>query len=370
MGESNDVQQLTAEIRRLVEKLGAPKRKDWSERLAVFSSFFSTVVVAILGLYFTQSSQRAQLGVQQAQVRIEEMKALTSIAPLLASPDSAQRAVAQTILDAVNDSREAAGPAGRPASPSTQRASTTRDIGTGPAALSTLDNFIRRARDARESEAMRVAALRQIRDVATAPNASEAVRARALGAASDLAVTPGVPEGVRRAASDVIAGIQSVQPSEIDALIARAPFRRTVREIIVHHSGQAISNFRGASSVLGIAQFQLGSLGWQKVGWHYAIAPDGTVWLGMPLDERATHARGHNEESVSVMLLLNGEVELPTDEQRRVFGMVMRAVRTKTGLSPQSAEAARRHTDLRESPSPCPGRLITQERVNAWIRGA
>jgi len=112
MTTPDSMSELAAEIRKLGERLDAPKRKDWWERLPVLTGFISSVLIAVAGLYFTQAAQRtqairqqefqqAQIEVQQAQMHIEELKALTSVAPLLASHDSAERAVGFAILDAV-----------------------------------------------------------------------------------------------------------------------------------------------------------------------------------------------------------------------------------------------------------------------------
>jgi hypothetical protein len=371
MDDPNDLRELAAQVARLVTKLEAPKKKDWADRLAVIGSFLSTVVVALLGLYYTQSAQRAQLGVQQAQVRIEEMKALTSIAPLLASPDSAQRAVAQTILDAVNDTHSgtaAAAPASAGEARPVAEGGSFRAPAGGGASLSLLDSFIRRAKDAQQSDAGRVAALREIQKAATAPAAPPSVRAKALDAASEVAVMPGVPETVRRAAGDVIAGIQNVPADRIASVIDRTPLRRHVAEIIVHHTGNPVSSYRGAPTMLSLAQLQLGQMGWRNVSWHYAIAPDGSVWLGMPLDEKATHTPRHNDLSVSVLLLLDGSKELPTPAQQRTFGLVMRTLQAKAGLAAGAPGAVVRHADISTTHKTCPGELITREALEGWIQ--
>lgn len=395
MADSEEIRELTAELHKLVDKLGAPKRKDWTEHLTVVSSFFSTVVIALLGLYFTHQAQKteserqgrfqdAQVAMQREQIRADQLRAMTTLAPLLSSKDSAERAVGRMILESMDATRQAASapqPAAgtRPAAPGDGAGAVTPPgaAGSQPAVVRTagaagdasmLDAFIRLAMDAQESENSRVAALRRIEQVATSQRVTPAVRQRALDAASTIAVTPGVPAEVRRTAEQVISGIQRVEPDRIAGVIAAAPLTRTVREIIIHHSAPiTTTTFRGSRTILSLAQFQLGEQHWQRVSWHYAIAPDGAVWLGMPLDEKATHVLGHQEQSVSVLLVMDGDHELPTPAQQRTFGIVMRSVQRRVGLSPGDPGAALLHRYVPGTGKTCPGTLVTPELVSTWI---
>jgi hypothetical protein len=373
----SDIRELTAELRKLVAKLDAPpppapKRKDWADRLPLITSFISTVVIALLGLYFTQSSQRAQLANARTQLQIEQFKALASVAPMLASDDSAVRATAERILEAVGSGQDpratAGGGAASPPVPDARAGPAGTHSGGAQGGLSVFANYIRLAKDARASEAQRVEALQEIQRVATSPGASAEVREQALTAASEIAVAPGTPEAVRRTAADVITGIQSVEPGRIASVIAAAPLTRRVTEIVVHQVGPGPA-YRGASTMLGLARFQLGARGWTRVSWHYAIAPDGTVWLGMPLNERANHVPRRNNESVSVLLIGNMDEAPPTETQQRVFGEVMRSVQRRVGLAPDDPDAARLHRDLPQTSTTCPGRFVTSELVAAWIAG-
>jgi hypothetical protein len=391
MNEPTGSDELTRQLERLIERLDTPpRRKDWSDRLAIISSFVNTVIVALLGLYFTESArkseqvrqneyQAAQLQLQRAQVRIEELKALTSVAPLLASRDSAQRQVAQMMLDAVNE--VGAVPTGaslqgsRRSSPQLPDAPPETASATSAAALaelSVIDRFITLARDARQSEQRRIQALHQIGELAASPNASQETRERAVAAAASIVASPATPVAVRTTAADVIARIQRVTPEQAVAIIGQAPLTRGVSRIIVHHAAESIANFSGEKTVRGIAEFQTGVLGFgNRISWHYAISPDGGVWLGMPLDKPAAHAARYNAGSISVLLFLDGDKELPTAAQRHSLAVVMRALQEKTGLSVASLTAVVLHRDLEGLPSPksCPGKLILRDSIVAWVRG-
>jgi uncharacterized protein YkwD len=226
MTTPDPISELTGEIRKLLEKIDTPNRKDWFDRISAVTPLLSSVVVAGVALYFSQSAQhaeavrqrdlqQAQLEVQKAQVRIEELKALTTFAPLLASHDSAQRAVAFSIMDAV---KGGGGPI--------QRSSGTGDSaapgGTSTIELSLLDSFIDQARDARASDGRRIAALRQMGVVASSSSAP-AERVRAFGVARAIAGTPGVSDSLRRTASDVAAGIRRTESLSVVSPLPAPP---------------------------------------------------------------------------------------------------------------------------------------------------
>src|SRR5262249_56811612 len=102
--EQSEISGLTEQLKKLVAKLDAPKRKDLWDILSALTPFLATVIVSGLGLYLTQSFQRleaqrthdfqaqeaaraalfsqSQIENQRAQIRVEELKAITALAPL------------------------------------------------------------------------------------------------------------------------------------------------------------------------------------------------------------------------------------------------------------------------------------------------
>ena len=43
--------------------------------------------------------------------------------------------------------------------------------------------------------------------------------------------------------------------------------------------------------------------GWQDIGYHFVILPDGTVETGRPLIQIGAHCQGHNADSVGTCLI-------------------------------------------------------------------
>jgi N-acetyl-anhydromuramyl-L-alanine amidase AmpD len=87
----------------------------------------------------------------------------------------------------------------------------------------------------------------------------------------------------------------------------------------------------------------------------------------MPLDERAYHAGRRNAQSVSVLLLLNGDAELPPEAAQQALGKIVRALQERLSLF--SEDAVQLHRDV-DPTKTCPGRLITREFVDEQLREA
>jgi hypothetical protein len=87
----------------------------------------------------------------------------------------------------------------------------------------------------------------------------------------------------------------------------------------------------------------------------------------MPLDTAAVHLAGHNAASVSILLFVDGDKELPNEAQQRSFAVVTRALQEKTGLTVTDPSVLVLHRDANRR-SLCPGRLITRDALVAWAR--
>jgi hypothetical protein len=402
MGAS-EISDLTEQLKKLVEKLNAPKRKDVWDILPVLTTFMGTVVIAGISLYVTQSYQRlesqrthesqalesarvaqfnqSQIEAQRAQIRVEELKALTALAPLLASHDAGARATGKQMLQAVSATAAASPAAGNPATGNpgaaktgtadrsivTSVASDTAIRAASKSSASVLDQFAEIALSSDASAQDRVAATRKIGDIATARTTSPAVRDRAANVAARIATSAEAPLEVKQAAAEVIAKIKRVTPDEVVQMIYSQPLTRKITELILHHATLPASAYKGAQTIFGIAESQLASLGY--VGWHYAIAADGAIWLGVPLNEKAINAPGHNQTSVAVMLLMDGNKELPTDAQRSSLVVVLNALfaRLKLDATANSPDGIgfHFHRDYASNKT-CPGSLLTKEMVLAW----
>lgn len=370
MGNPDELSELTAQIRKLVETLDAPKKRDLWDRLPTLTSFLGTVVIAGVGLFFTRAYHHAQIENQRAQSRIEELKAITALVPQLSSQDSATRETARQVLRAV----QASG-ASRQRNSGTRRSpggQTGRVVGGARQASLTplLDAAAQIALSPNAPVAERVEATREIGRIADAPEASPALRERAADVATQIAISPGAPPEVRRTAEQVIAGLKQVAPAEVAGIVRAEPKTRAIDEVILHSSDSPAAAYRGPQTIFGLARFQVEERGWSNVSWHYAVAPDGSIWLGVPLAQAAAHVRGRNQTSVSVMLVLDGDRELPTAAQRAALATLLRELFAHLDLKAEDNFSRNRGFHRDHSGTNCPGGRLTKQLVLDWIRSA
>jgi len=382
------VSQLSEQLKKFIEKLDVPKRKDAWDILSVLTSFLGTVIVAAISLYLTQSFQRmeaqrarefqaqeasraaqftqAQIESKRAQIRVEELKAMTTLAPLLASSDPVTRETARQLLQAVRDT------GGEEAAVGTRGASTSPPQDEPKPAQSLLDQFARIALSTTISQSERIEATRRIGEIATAPSTGPAEREHAASIAAQIAKSEDTPPEVKQAASEVIAKIRLVSPAEVVHSISTQPIKRKVTEVILHHSATPAERFRGTDSILAFARFLLTEEHWNQVSWHFAVAPDGSFWLGAPLDEKAIHVVHHNDTSISIMLIMDGDKELPTEAQRRSLALVLRSLfdrlKIREPLNSPAGSGFHFHRDYAPGKKSCPGALLTKQMVLGWLQ--
>ncbi|QJW90585.1 N-acetylmuramoyl-L-alanine amidase [Spirosoma taeanense] len=378
--ESSGLSELTEQLKKLVAKIDTPKKKSVWDVIAVLTPFIGTVVLGGLSLYLTQSYQRleaeraarfnqVQVEMQRAQIRIEELKAITSFAPLLSNRDQHTREIANQVLKAIRSTGTLPSikqPANEVNLPSTKSASTPHF----PVTTSLIDSFAATASSPTLPTQSRVEAIRKIGAIAAATTTSPKIREHAADIVAQIAYSKETPDEVKQIASEIIAKIKQVNASEVEKMISTQPLTREVSEVILHHSATPASSFKGAQSLYSFASFQVEGMLWRHVSWHYAIAPDGSIWLGAPLDEIAIHVGTQNKTSVSVMLIMNGDKEVPTTPQRSSLVVVLHALSTRLKLdmsldSPQD-HGFHFHRDYQKYKN-CPGSLLTKEMVISWL---
>jgi hypothetical protein len=394
MKNAENIEKLITEIHKLLASMEIPKKKDAWEKLSAVTGFVGTVVIALLSLIYTKSYERlqsdrlqqfneAQIATQRAQTRIEELKAITSLVPLLSSKDPGTRGVVQQMLQAVKGSRTndlgVAGPTSPPPTVGTGLLPTpmapvrapTSPLPPNPTSL--LDEFARIALAPSETHAKRVEATREIAKIAEAPETPLAVKQKATEVATRIAASPDAPAMARSLAEEVVARLRSVSPSQIAAIVAKETVRRKITDVILHHTGIATDKY-GPNFFPSLTKHMIESRGWRNTSWHYAIAPDGYIWIGSKIDEKVWHTPGMDAKSVSVLIAFDGQTELPTEKQRVALSALLRALLDRFGLKPEENFSEHRgfHSDYRRPGHPvksCPGPMLTKKLVLEWIKG-
>lgn len=150
-------------------------------------------------------------------------------------------------------------------------------------------------------------------------------------------------------AADAKPGIENRDPHTVTLAVVHysdAPARADVNPPDQPDEHEAIQQVRA------IQRFHMDTRGWLDIGYHWLIAPDGTVFAGRPVGQVGAHAAGHNTASVGYCLLTDGPV---TDEQKTALWGRIHADRAPLGLAYARIAA---HRDV--TPTHCPGDVIAE----------
>lgn len=95
------------------------------------------------------------------------------------------------------------------------------------------------------------------------------------------------------------------------------------------------------------------------IGYHYLIGRDGTILAGAPEERIAHHARGHNERSIGIELINDGDGRDPFPEAQisALIDLLRRLARTH-GVS---ADQVRGHSEIDRRSFVCGGRRYKQK---------
>jgi len=103
----------------------------------------------------------------------------------------------------------------------------------------------------------------------------------------------GMGYGTKPAATRTNSGNNIIEPVENES----KPDRRTIDTIIIHHSATE------SGTVESIRRFHVGQRGWDDIGYHYLITPDGIVHAGRDPERIGAHAKGRNLNSLGICLI-------------------------------------------------------------------
>jgi N-acetylmuramoyl-L-alanine amidase len=84
--------------------------------------------------------------------------------------------------------------------------------------------------------------------------------------------------------------------------------RKVTNRVIFHHSLSA------SGSVEEITKWHQ-ARGFDTIGYHYVIQPNGFVEVGRDVEEVGAHASGENSDSIGICLIGDFTKTVPTDEQ-------------------------------------------------------
>lgn len=385
------------------------KKKDFWDKIVILTPLIGTALLTFLGTMLTLQSQKeslrlsqefqekerrrtyqfeqykfewerearkAQADLQYAQNRVEELKALTALAPMLASKDKLARGAAETILLSLNLSRTKLNDAKlsrlnrpliqAPSLPSKsvsqphQKASTTSEEGF-------LDIAIMKLLDRKAPILERERAAVALGSLAKGSKLSASKRNRVEQAITKIAIDPQTPTSLKQTTARILTQIREVSPHAAYSIAQNGHLRSSFKGVMLHHWGNPASDFSGLDTVMSLAKYEVDKM--NNVSWHFAIAPNGRVWVGAPLNQKVVASAGNNQYFIAILMFMNGDSEIPTPPQQKTLGNILSILFDRMGINSVDDMGANRgfhfHSDNHDIS--CPGRLLTKQMIHNWM---
>lgn len=101
---------------------------------------------------------------------------------------------------------------------------------------------------------------------------------------------------------------------EIESLITQVNFNRTINEIHFHHTWKPTKkDYIDATDkerlILGMWRYHTIDRGWDDIGQHFSVAPDGSVWDGRELNLDPASIQGRNVGAIAIEHIGNFDEE-------------------------------------------------------------
>ena len=90
---------------------------------------------------------------------------------------------------------------------------------------------------------------------------------------------------------------------------------KKITHIDIHHSASSSASYKGIDTIKSFTNTHINTNGWHGIGYHYVVAPDGTIYKTGYANEKRWSVGGNNSYTISIMLIGNLHEEDPTDEQ-------------------------------------------------------
>lgn len=123
-------------------------------------------------------------------------------------------------------------------------------------------------------------------------------------------------------------GVFDPQTNPNGVLTYPGDLREWLTTVVVHHSALPLT--QGPREIQALHMDQRG---YADIGYHFIIAPDGTIYEGRPIGIRGAHVAGYNTGTVGVVLLGNFNETLPPEAQMRSLTRLLSYLRVEYGVT-------------------------------------
>lgn len=374
-------------------------RKDVWEKIKILTTFFSSVLLGVVGIVFTYvynqrqldqnrnsanaqvrmqelqlqanvEQEHARLALQHAQLQTAQLQAMTQLMPYLVSKDPQTRQVAAALLRSIDSAsgREEGGsdskgigmidiipnpgqvhPQPKPVSP----------FGAFADLLRGLDLAKQKVLNPAETFPAKLQAFKYIDSVNFAVHVDPVVRDSAKKAINEIQQSPNTP----------LLGY-SFTPDEFRAYVDTLRLRSWRPQfVVVHHTAmpslaQSPNGFT-AARILSLIKYFSQSLGWQ--GAPHLFIDDRKIWVMNPLTSPGIHTPGWNNVSIGIEMLGNYDEEtLNSGRGAQVLANMAGAIATLNRKFNISADSLKLHRDapgIRAGTKSCPGTNVDRSMI-------
>lgn len=105
--------------------------------------------------------------------------------------------------------------------------------------------------------------------------------------------------------------------------------------IVIHHVGAGeqpnipIWKRNGTRVIESIERHHIDFKGWNAIGYHYIILPDGNIYEGRPDNVIGAHVGNNNTGRIGILVYGNFTYEHPTDEQKQALNELILHLKQK-----------------------------------------
>jgi LysM repeat protein len=145
------------------------------------------------------------------------------------------------------------------------------------------------------------------------------------------------------------------------------PLERKINHIQIHHTWRPRkTDYRGESTIYGMWRYHTQTRGWDDIGQHFSISPDGLIWDGRSLEKIPAGIKGYNTGGLMFEIIGNFDLGQETleGEQLQAVIFAVRELLKKFNLELKDIVFHREH-----SSKTCPGTGITKEWFLNQIEG-
>lgn len=143
-----------------------------------------------------------------------------------------------------------------------------------------------------------------------------------------------------------------------------------IKRIVIHCSATSSANYNGEATVQGIQNYHMDEKGWNDIGYHFVMSPDGKeVFEGRPFHALGSHC-GHsgekhpenalfgNAESVGICCIGDYDNEIPKAEMVVSLGCLLKRIRDGFNVEEEQTFGHLESWLLGKNLKSCPGKNL------------